>query len=155
MKLNSLPANPTPAHRRERRRILMEGHRQRAEIDQMHRDVEHWNDSVRKPHEKAIPVDPDGQDARLAADLDEMLDAELWCVHIKGPDDVLAAPSRRAAEERCWKLNDHFEKMAAGDATREEVLLKAVVDLWPHSPEQHAKDVKEWDTGDGRLSSIE
>lgn len=64
----------------------------------------------------------------------------LWCMHVLGPDDVHAAPSKEAAQRACDRYYAHF-----GDQYP-DVLLRFVVAEWPHSPESHAEDLKRWDT---------
>lgn len=65
---------------------------------------------------------------------------ELWCMHVLGPDDVHPAPSKAAAEAAAERFNAHFGPIAA----EKEVMCKAVVALWPHSPESHAASLAEW-----------
>lgn len=65
-------------------------------------------------------------------------DARLWCVHIHGPDDVHAMPSRAAALERANELNEIF-----GQHPHEEgdPIMRAVVIEWPHSANAHKQDL--------------
>lgn len=63
-------------------------------------------------------------------------DAELWAMHLKGSDDLHAAPSRAAAELMSAWMNDRF----AG----EEIKPYAVAVPWPYTPESHAESVGEW-----------
>ena len=60
----------------------------------------------------------------------------LWCLHIIGPDDVHAAPSKAHALRAAARFNDHFEGIANG------VLCRAVAEPWPHSAESHAESVE-------------
>lgn len=65
----------------------------------------------------------------------------LWCVHILGPDDVLAAPSHAAAVAHAHELNKAvFGRVGAAD----DVLCFAYAGPWPHSREAHADAVKSW-----------
>jgi hypothetical protein len=57
----------------ERRRIIGQFHRLRAEIDQIFVDCAYWNDNVRKPTEEPINPDPFGELRRLVTALDELL----------------------------------------------------------------------------------
>lgn len=74
-----------------------------------------------------------------------MTDSTLWCMHVPGPDEVYAAPSREAAQQMCDNYNatlrrfwDRFPRCKApGD---EEALI-AVVAPWPWSAEAHAEAV--------------
>lgn len=61
---------------------------------------------------------------------------ELWCLHLRGPDDVHAAPSKAEAERVARNINDQF--------ACHEVKPSAVAALWPHSPESHAESLKDW-----------
>jgi hypothetical protein len=64
---------------------------------------------------------------------------DLWCVHIIGPDDVIAYSDRAAAESSAAEINDALaveEERHKGDpnwpACRAEALL------WPYGAEAHA-----------------
>jgi len=65
----------------------------------------------------------------------------LWCIHIPGPDDLIAAPSKAAAEHMA--ANDNHD-LGAYAPSRESVL--AVVIEWPGgSEEEHAEALKKFD----------
>jgi hypothetical protein len=59
-----------------RKEIIDEAVRIRTEINQISVDADHWNHSVRKPHEDKINPDPNGEMAELAVAIDKMLDNE-------------------------------------------------------------------------------
>jgi hypothetical protein len=61
----------------------------------------------------------------------------LYAVHVQGPDDIIAAPSKREAEVLAEKLNAFFVEMAqkSGPASP---LIEAVVITWPYAPSSHA-----------------
>lgn len=62
-------------------------------------------------------------------------DETIWCLHILGPDDVHAAPSKAYAEVAADLHNARFSK-----ATKESgVMCKAVVAPWPHDSASHAR----------------
>lgn len=61
---------------KERLKFIERAQAQRDEIVQYFNDIEHWNNSVRKPHEKPIDPDPDGQIAKLERALDTFLEVE-------------------------------------------------------------------------------
>ena len=65
-----------------------------------------------------------------------------WCVHILGPDDVIAAPSRAAAAEYADRTN----RVLFGNAgeTFADVMCFVYAAPWPHSKENHAEEVKNW-----------
>lgn len=62
---------------------------------------------------------------------------DLWCVHILGPDDLHAAPSRAYAEVAADLHNRRFADLSA----KLDVVCKAVAAPWPYSRESHAEDV--------------
>jgi Lar family restriction alleviation protein len=73
----------------------------------------------------------------LGEELAAVMGTELWCMHIQGPDDVHAAPSKAHAERAAELFNARFVGVM-------DVLCKAVVEPWPHSPESHAADVEKF-----------
>lgn len=68
---------------------------------------------------------------------------ELWCVHIIGPDDVIAYPDREAAEREATEINKGLQAMSAKHARDENWphTTRAVAVLWPHSAQSHAVDL--------------
>ena len=67
-------------------------------------------------------------------------DLTLWCVHILGPDDVLAAPTHEAAVVRAKELNQAVHrKVNAPD----DILCFAYAAPWPHDAQSHADNLKE------------
>lgn len=65
----------------------------------------------------------------------------LWCVHILGPDDVLAAPSHEAAAVHAHELN----KTIHGRVSKaDDVLCFAYAAPWPYTAEDHADAVTSW-----------
>lgn len=60
--------------------------------------------------------------------------AQLWCLHIEGPDDIHPAPSKAHAE----KAAEWFNKRYAGE---QDVMMRAVVEPYPYSAESHAEGV--------------
>jgi hypothetical protein len=74
----------------------------------------------------------------------------LWCIHIPGPDDLIAAPSKAAAEHMAANhnaaMNSYYDNhdLGAYAPSRESVL--AVVIEWPGgSEEEHAEALKKFD----------
>ena len=65
----------------------------------------------------------------------------LWCVHVLGSDDVIAAPSHDAAVTHAHQVN-----RAVFSRVREpnDVLCFAYAAPWPHSQKSHEDDVKKW-----------
>lgn len=79
----------------------------------------------------------------------------LWCIHIPGPDDLYAAPSKAMAERMAARHNAdmaeyfkaHAEKLEHWGVTLDEI--KAQVRVWEHGTEEHTEaladfDPKEW-----------
>lgn len=66
-------------------------------------------------------------------------DAELWAIHMLGPDDVVAAPSKQAAERVAANFNAFYE--AHKHERTHDVRVVAEVIEWTHGPVEHAKDV--------------
>jgi len=66
-------------------------------------------------------------------------DDKLWCVHILGPDDLYAAPSKAEAERAVGHMKSFWEKRHADEAALGMVRFE--VAPWPYSPESHAKGV--------------
>ncbi len=74
--------------------------------------------------------------------------SDLWCVHVWGPDTVIAQPSKEAAELRAKEWSEMFDRIRERfSATSAEaavaVLMEAHVVPWPHSAELHAKGLAE------------
>jgi len=65
----------------------------------------------------------------------------LWCVHVLGPDDVIAAPSHLAAATHAHELNKAVFSRVGGP---DDVLCFAYAAPWPHSAASHAESVKGW-----------
>ncbi|MET4675893.1 MULTISPECIES: hypothetical protein [unclassified Luteibacter] len=64
---------------------------------------------------------------------------ELWCVHIEGPDDVIAMPSRAAAETVAKKINADF----ADSKAKHGVTIKATAKRYTHGAESHQRNLAE------------
>lgn len=66
----------------------------------------------------------------------------LWCVHIIGPDDVIAFPDKASAEREAALINDAMTRfIAVREPDDNWPTLKAVAAVWPWSPETHAEDL--------------
>jgi hypothetical protein len=67
--------------------------------------------------------------------------AELWCVHVEGPDDIFPMPSKEEAEKEAAEINAvaarEFEDH--GD----DIMFRAVVVIYPYSAESHAEGCAE------------
>lgn len=78
---------------------------------------------------------------KLSEKIEANADLTLWCVHILGPDDVLAAPSHEAAATHARELN---KAVHSKSSVPDDVLCFAYAAPWPHGTEAHAKEVKNW-----------
>lgn len=77
----------------------------------------------------------------LAEKIEANANMALWCVHVLGPDDVLAAPSHEAAVVAARELN---KRNHSRGTTVDDVMCFAYAAPWPHSKDAHAKAVKDW-----------
>lgn len=87
--MNEAPhTKDTKGHKgpKTRGEIIAEARRQREEIAQYFRDVEHWNAHCRKEGEAEIEADPDGTMTRLAKALDACLENEARIAAEQEPD---------------------------------------------------------------------
>lgn len=69
----------------------------------------------------------------------------LWCCHVRGPDDVHAAPDYATALKWADISNAINWRGLGGKtvppASYDECLIKAVPAVWPYTAEQHAEDL--------------
>lgn len=69
----------------------------------------------------------------------------LWCCHVRGPDDVHAAPDYETALAWADYTNALNWRAIGGRteavATYEDIILRAVPAPWPWSPEEHAEEL--------------
>ncbi len=65
-----------------------------------------------------------------------------WCVHVLGPDDVIAAPTHADAVARADALN---RAVLGREGAPNDVMCFAYAAPWPHSQESHAESVRKWD----------
>jgi hypothetical protein len=64
----------------------------------------------------------------------------LYAVHVQGPDDIIAAPSKREAEVLADKLNAFFAEIKRGRGENYPT-TDAVVITWPYAPSAHATEL--------------
>jgi hypothetical protein len=68
----------------------------------------------------------------------------LYAVHVQGPDDIIAAPSKREAEVLADKLNAFFAEITQKSGPAAPT-IEAVVIKWPYAPSAHAEELaKDW-----------
>ena len=69
----------------------------------------------------------------------------LYAVHVQGPDDIIAAPSKRESEVLADKLNVFFAEIKK-ERGENYPTIDAVVIAWPGSAASHARQLAEdWD----------
>ena len=64
---------------------------------------------------------------------------DLWCVHIEGPDDILAMPSKDFAERVAANLNKGFDELK-----RDDIRIEAKVIPYPHTKESFDEGLDSW-----------
>ena len=70
--------------------------------------------------------------------------SKLWCVHLIGPDDVIAYPDQQSAEREATLINEALERRAvAHKGNANWPTPRAVAKIWPWSAEAHAADLAE------------
>jgi hypothetical protein len=87
--------------------------------------------------QRARPQDDD----RTSVHQERVLSEQLWCVHIEGLDDFVAAVSREAAEREAAAINAYLDsaKENGQAATR---LVRASATVWPFTPAGHARSLE-------------
>lgn len=89
--------------------------------------------------------------AALASEGKPEREGILWCCHVRGPDDVCAAPDYATAlawsdtlNALNWKVDElRYPKPRSFEnpSSYQECLVKAVPAIWPYSPQAHAEDL--------------
>ena len=69
--------------------------------------------------------------------------ADLWCVHVLGPDTVIPQPDFWTAAERAAKWSQGMLEMHRRDPSPYDPLMYCNVEPWPWSPESHAEGLAE------------
>ena len=67
-------------------------------------------------------------------------DLVLWCVHVLGPDDLIASPNHDAAVVHARQLN---QALHGRISTPNNVLCFAYPAPWPHSKASHEAELKQ------------
>lgn len=82
-----------------------------------------------------------------------MTDAKLWMLHIQGPDDVIAAPSKDDAEKVAAAFNAYWDayltkqraaSVAEGKDPDNWPTVTAVVAEWDSTPAAHARSLAKY-----------
>jgi hypothetical protein len=71
-------------------------------------------------------------------------ETKLWGVHVSGPDDLHAAPSREEAAAAAERFNTWFSNRA--DKHPFDPQVHASVTEWPYGEREHALSVQDWAT---------
>ncbi|HYS66798.1 MAG TPA: hypothetical protein VEN30_23710 [Paraburkholderia sp.] len=67
----------------------------------------------------------------------------LWCIHIEGPDDFIAAASQEAAQQEASAINAYLDRLENGNRVS---TVRAVAMEWPFIAESHARSLEvDWD----------
>ena len=71
--------------------------------------------------------------------------AKLWCVHVIGPDTLIAQPDLATAESRAKKWQEEWDAYLAkkGDSSPFDPKITWQVEGWPYTREAHARDLAE------------
>jgi hypothetical protein len=74
-----------------------------------------------------------------------MTDAELWAIHVQGPDDIIAAADKASAEQRAKAINDWYAARTQEPDfdPRTYPRIHAAVIAWPYAGEAHAEALRE------------
>jgi hypothetical protein len=72
-----------------------------------------------------------------------MSNGELWCIHVIGPDTLIAQPDFWTAAERAAKWSAGMVASHQRDPSPYDPCMYCNVEPWPNSPIAHAKDLAE------------
>lgn len=82
-----------------------------------------------------------------------MTESTLWMVHIQGPDDIVAAPSKEEADKVAAAFNAYWsayldkqraQSVAEGRNPDHWPTVTAAVVEWDSTPKQHASNLKRY-----------
>lgn len=135
---DALSAQPSPGRQGDARRCAEHCQNGRAEVC-----LASQHDGVVCPHDSCDIEDGIRHNHLIAAR--QPVGEPLWCMHILGPDDVHAAPSRAHAEKAAAALNALHA--AREEQSEHDPKVEAVVAPWPHSAESHAESVADFIPG--------
>lgn len=70
---------------------------------------------------------------------------KLWCVHVLGPDSVIAQPDQVTAEARAKKWQEEWDAYLAkkNDASPNDPTITWQAEEWPWDAESHAEGLAE------------
>jgi hypothetical protein len=80
---------------------------------------------------------------RVGLEKERDLSEQLWCVHIEGTNDYVAAMSREAAEREASAINAYIGH--AGDKASASIVRATAIE-WPFTAAGHARSLEvDWD----------
>lgn len=73
------------------------------------------------------------------------MSTQLYAVHIEGPDDIHAAPSKEQADTWAAQINELVKRQTEANPSEHWPRTVAKVIPWTGTPEEHAVEVLKWD----------
>jgi hypothetical protein len=66
----------------------------------------------------------------------------LWCVHVLGPDTLIAQPDQATAETRAKAWQESWDAYLAkkNDSSPFDPTITYAAEQWPYTAEAHARD---------------
>lgn len=77
------------------------------------------------------------------SEMNETTDNKLWCVNVRGPDDLYAMPSMAAALECANMMNVYFATRGLCEFDPLDPVIFAVAIEWPYSAESHGDAIRD------------
>ena len=127
-----------------RAEIINDALRTRSEIILDRNTVDHWNAHVRKPDERKVEFDADGMMQRIQDNIETMIEKELFCIHVIGPDEYEAAPSFGDVVMRAHEANNFFAEQIVKGSVDADCAPEFRVEAWPFTADEHAKELPKW-----------
>ena len=71
--------------------------------------------------------------------------SKLWCVHVLGPDSLIAQPDQATAEQRAKAWQESWDAYLAkkGNSSPYDPKISYVAEVWPYTATAHARDLAE------------
>lgn len=69
------------------------------------------------------------------------IEDKLWCVHVQGPDSLIAQPDEVTARRRADEWNAAIQSIVSKNTY--EPAVRCVATQWPYTAAQHAEDLAE------------
>ena len=71
----------------------------------------------------------------------DKINPDLWCVHVQGPDSMIAQPNQGAAEARATQWNNELATFVPDRPSKHSPTIKCTAKPWHYSPTAHADDL--------------